>query len=154
MLESSPLLNGVAVAVVSGTLIALGFFLTKTLIASNQFEKGRTLYSQKDYPGAETAFREVLKRHPSNDVVRLLLGDTLIQQDKLDAAIAELKDLTQRSPNNLDAYLKLAEALLKQGFPNEAIATLSQAQNLRKLKDQERSYIQELLQGIEQAQNK
>lgn len=120
-----------AVVVVLGLTI-LGFFVREGIFTSNIYKKGVMLYQEKDYKGAEEAFRNVLSRHPSNDMVHLLLGDALMQQDKPEEAIAEFKELIRRTPKNVDAQLRLGTALIKQDNLDEAIAALKKARDLFK----------------------
>ncbi len=120
MVETSQQLSFLAIAVVSGSLAILAFFLWRTLTTSNLFEKGVSLYKEKDYEEAEEAFRKVVARQHSNDMVRLLLGNTLMAQDKLEEAKPVFQELIARSPKNVDAYLSLGEVLIKQGKLEEA----------------------------------
>lgn len=122
----------IAVAVVVIGLTIIGFFLREWVLTSNVYDKGIKLYQQKDYKGAETAFRNVLSRHPSNDMVSLLLGEVLMQQDKLEDAIAQWKELIERAPKNVDAHLRLGTALMKQEKVDEAISVLEKARDLFK----------------------
>ena len=120
MVETSQQVYFTAVAVVSLILATLGYFLLKTLTTSFIFQKGITLYQQRDYQGAEAAFRRVIERQRSNDMVRLLLGNTLFEQNKLDEATCVFQELIDRSPKNVDAYLRLGEILIKQGKLEDA----------------------------------
>jgi len=122
----------IAVAVVVLGLTILGFFLREWVFTSKVYEKGIKLYKEKDYKAAETAFRNVLSRHPSNDMVGLLLGEVLTQQDKLEDAIAQWQQLIDRAPKNVDAHLRLGNALIKQDKVDEAIAVLEKARDLFK----------------------
>lgn len=139
-----------AITVVVASTCLLAYFSWKTLITSNSFQKGVKLYQQKDYPGAEAAFREVIAINTTNDVVRLLLGDTLMQQDKLDEATEIFTSVTRSSPKNPDAYLRLAQALIEQEKPQEAIPNLKQARDLfqKQRKPEKAAQISEFLQKI------
>lgn len=140
----------VAVAVVVLGLTILGYFVREWISTSNGYEKGISLYKEKDYKGAEAAFRNVLSRHPSNDMVHLLLGDILMQQDKLEDATTEFQELISRAPKNVDAYLKLGTALIKQDKIEEAIAALEKARDLFKAQrnPQKADSVEQLLQEI------
>jgi TolA-binding protein len=126
MVETSQPVYFIAVAVVGISLTILGFLLWKTFATSNLFQKGLTLYKQRDYEGAEAAFRQVMKRQHSNDMVRLLLGNVLLEQDKLTEATPVFRELIERSPKNIDAYLRLGEALIKQGQVRRGDACVSE----------------------------
>jgi len=115
---------------VGAIFVALGYFLWKTLVTSNCFQKGITLYEEKDYIGAEAAFREVIALNSSNDMVRLLLGDVLLKQDKLDVAEQQFREVIGRAPKKVDAYLRLGNVLIQKQQMKEAIATLQQAKDL------------------------
>jgi tetratricopeptide (TPR) repeat protein len=130
MLESLQLSSLIAVVAVIFSIAILGYFSWKTLITSNYFQKGINLYQQKDYPGAEAAFRQVISLNSTNDVVHLLLGDSLIQQGKVDAAISEYQEVIERAPKKVDAYLRLAQAFIQQHKLQEAIAILQKASDL------------------------
>lgn len=122
----------VAAAVVGLGLTILGFFVREAITTSSNYQRGINLYQQKDYKLAEEAFRKVLSRHPSNDMVHLLLGEVLMQQDKVEESISEFKELISRTPKNVDAYLRLGSALVKQDNLEEAIAALEKARDLFK----------------------
>ena len=126
----TPQLYLLAVAVVVIGLSILGFFMREGIVTSNIYKQGVNLYQEKNYKSAEEAFRNVLSRHPSNDVVRLLLGDTLMQQDRREDALAQYRELIQRAPKNVDARVRLGTALLKQDKLEEAIATLETARDI------------------------
>ncbi len=140
----------VAVAVVVLGLTILGFFVREWVSTSNVYEKGVKLYKEKDYKGAEAAFRNVLSRHPSNDMVHLLLGDVLMQQDRLEEAIAQFRELINRAPKNVDAQLKLGTALFKQEKLEAAIAALEKTRDLYKAQrnHQKADSIEKFLQEI------
>lgn len=154
MMEN-PQIYLLAVAVVVIGLTILGFFVREGVVTSNIYKQGVKLNQEKDYKSAEEAFRNVLSRHPSNDVVRLLLGDTLMQQDKPEDAIAQYRELIQRAPKNVDAYLRLGTAQLKQEKLEEAIATLKTASDLFKAQrnTHKAEQINQLLQQISTQQS-
>jgi TolA-binding protein len=130
MLENLQIADIFAIIAVIFSVALLGYFGVKTLITSNRFQKGVNLYQQKDYQGAETAFRQVININSTNDVVRLLLGDVLKEQGKIEAATALFQEVIQRSPKNPDAYLRLANILMQQNQPEAAKANLQQAKDL------------------------
>ena len=150
MVEMPRQIYFLAAAVVVVSLTVLGFFLREAIATSNSYRHGVTLYQQRDYKGAEVAFRKVISRHPSNDMVHLLLGDALMQQDKLEEAITEFRELSRRAPKNVDAHLKLGTALVKQDKLEEAIAALQQARDLFKAQrnTQKADSVEQILQEI------
>ena len=144
-----------AIVVVGIGLTILGFFMREGVVTSNIYKQGVKLYQEKDYKGAEAAFRQVISRHPSNDVVRLLLGDVLMQQDKLEEAITQFKDLIDLAPKNVDAYLRLGMLLVKQDKLEEAIASLETARDLfiAQRQNQKAETVEQLLQEISTQQS-
>lgn len=121
-----------SVAVVAIGLTIMGWFIREGVVTASIYEQGVKLYQEKDYKGAEVAFRQTISRHPSNDAARLLLGETLMQQDKLEEALAVFQELIDRAPKNVDAYMRLGMALIRQDKIEEAIATLKQTRDLFK----------------------
>ena len=139
-----------AAGVVILGLLVLGFFVREGIVTSNIYKQGVKLYQDKDYKSAEAAFRQVISRHPSNDVVRLLLGDSLMQQDKLEDARAVFQELSDRAPKNVDARLRLGMALVKLGKLDEAVSVLEAARDLLKAQrnPQKAESVEQLLQQI------
>ncbi|HCF28457.1 MAG TPA: hypothetical protein DEV81_14940 [Cyanobacteria bacterium UBA11049] len=147
-METPPSL--IAIAVVGIGLTILGFFVREGIVTSSIYKQGVKIYQQKDYKGAEATFRQVISRHPSNDVVRLLLGDCLMQQDKLEDATAVFQELSDRAPKNVDARLRLGIALVKQDKLDEARGTLETARDLllAQRNTQKAESVEQLLQQI------
>lgn len=149
MLETSQQIYFIAAAVVGISLSILGYFLIKTIATANLFEKAVTLYKQKDYAGAETTLRRIIEGNRTNDMVRLMLGNSLLAQDQLDEAIIVFQTLIYKSPKNVDAYLRLGFALYKQGKLKEAIATLEKAKNISKPQSSDQQQIEQLIEQID-----
>ena len=150
MVETPQQIYFLAAVVVGASLLVLGLFLRESIATSKTFERGVNLYQQKDYNGAEAAFRRVISRHPSNDMVHLLLGDVLMQQDLPDEAIAQFREVIRLTPKNADAFLRLGNALSKQEKLEEAIAALEKARDLFKAQrnSQKADQIEQLLQQL------
>lgn len=140
----------IAAGVVILGLLVLGFFVREGIVTSNIYKQGVKLYQEKDYKGAEAAFRLVISRHPSNDVVRLLLGDCLMQQEKLEDATAVFQELSDRAPKNVDVRLRLGMALVKQDKLDEAVSVLETARDLllAQRNTQKAEFVEQLLQQI------
>ncbi|MFM2061930.1 MAG: hypothetical protein RLZZ507_1600 [Cyanobacteriota bacterium] len=130
MLDNSPLGNIISISFVVTSIGFLIYFAWKTLITSNLYQKGVTLFQAKDYDGAEAAFRQVIAINATNDVVRLLLGDLLNHQGKIEEAKQVFSDVINRSSKNPDAYLRLANILLLQNHREEAIKNLQTSKAL------------------------
>lgn len=130
MLETFESNDIFAITVVVSSIVLLIYFAAKTLITSNLFQKGVNLYEQKDYQGAEVAFRQVISQNSTNDVVRLFLGDVLKQQGKVAEATEYFQEVIRRSPKNPQGYLRLASVLMQQEQTETAKNNLQQAQAL------------------------
>lgn len=130
MLDTFQFTDIVAIIAVVSSIILLSYFAWKTLITSQLFQKGIDLYQQKNYEGAEAAFRKVISINSTNDVVRLFLGDVLNQQGKVEEATELFREVILRSPKNPDAYLRLANLLMQQNQQEAAKTNLEQAKNL------------------------
>ena len=144
-----------SVAVVAIGLTIMGWFIREGVVTASIYEQGIKLYQEKDYKGAEVAFRQTISRHPSNDAARLLLGDSLMQQDKIEEAIAAFQELIDRAPKNVDAYMRLGMALVRQDKLEEAIATLKTTRDLFKAQrnNHKAEQIDQLLQEISTQQS-
>jgi len=140
----------IAAAVVVVGLLTLGFFVREGIVTSSRYNQAVKLYQEKDYQGAEAAFQDVLSRHPSNDIARLLLGESLMQQGKLDDATSQFKHLITRAPKNADAQLRLGTALMKQEKLEHAIAAFTKAKELflKQKNPQKAEQIEQLLQQL------
>lgn len=152
-MELSQTSKFIAAFIVLISLSILIYLARRTIITDKYFQTGINLYQQKDLPGAEAAFRQVIAINSTNDVVHLLLGDALIQQGKVDAAIVEFQDVIKRAPKKVDAYLRLAQALMQQQKPQEAVTVLQKAQDLlqKQRRVEQAEKIQQLLQQISSA---
>jgi len=150
MVETPQPIYFLAAVVVGVSLLVLGLFLRESIATSKTFERGVNLYQQKDYNSAEGAFRQVISRHPSNDMVHLLLGDVLMQQNLPEEAIAQFREVIRLTPKNVDAYLRLGNALSKQDKLEEAIAALEKARDLFKAQrnPKKADQIEQLLQQL------
>jgi tetratricopeptide (TPR) repeat protein len=148
-MENLPLDSLAAITVISA-ISALIYFSIRTWKTNDLFQKAIAYYQQKDYQNAEKIFSQVIAINSTNDVVHLLLGDTLMQQKKVDAAIIEYQEVIKRAPKKVDAYLRLANALLIQDRQLEAINILEKSQDFlqskRQINDLEK--IQQLLEKI------
>ena len=130
-------------------IILLIYFAMKTLITSNLFQKGLDLYQQKDYENAEAVFRQVTSINVSNDVVRLLLGDSILKQGKVEEAIEQYKEVIERAPKKADAYLRLSRIYMQQDKQSEAIEYLKQAKEvLQKRQPEKAAEVGQLLEKI------
>jgi len=132
-------------------IFSLVYFSIRTWKTNNLFQQGIEFYRQEDYQNAEKAFRQVISINSTNDVVHLLLGDTLMQQNQVEAAINEYEEVIHRAPKKIDAHLRLANALLLQNEQKSAIAILTKAQDFFQSKRyaSELARLKDILQKIE-----
>ena len=139
-----------AVIVISSISLLI-YFAWKTLRTSNLFQKGLDLYKQKDYENAEAVFRQVTSINVSNDVVRLLLADSLLKQGKVEEAIDKYKEVIERAPKKADAYLRLSRIYMQQDKQSEAIEYLKQAKEvLQKRQPEKAEEVSQLLEKLSQ----
>lgn len=155
MIETSQQTYLIAAAVVGLGLTILGFIVWEGMSTSKLYRQGVALYQDKNYQAAEVAFRQVVSRHPSNDMVRLLLGDVLVQQNKLEEAINQFRELINRTSKNGDAYLRLGIALVKQDKLEDAITAIEKARDLFKAQrnPQKADQIAQLLQQMNESRS-
>lgn len=155
MVETSGQTHLIAAVVVAVSLIALAFFVWEGVTTSSLYNRGVKLYQEKDYKGAESVFIDVLSRHPSNDIARLLLGESLMGQNKLDDAVTQFNTLISRAPKNAEAQVRLATAFMKLEKLPEATQSLEKAQALFKSQrnEQKSEQIEQLLQSIFERKN-
>ncbi len=149
-MENLPL-DSLAIIIVIFTISSLIYFSIRTWRTNSLFQQGINFYQTKDYQNAEKYFRQVIAINSTNDVVHLLLGDTLMQQQQVEAAINEYEEVIHRAPKKIDAHLRLANALLLQNKQKEAIDILKQAEDYFQSKRyvNELARLKEILQKIE-----
>ncbi len=155
MVETSGQTHLIAAVVVAASLIALAFFVWEGVTMSSLYDRGVKLYQEKDYKNTESVFINVLSRHPSNDIARLLLGESLMQQNKLAAAVAQFTTLISRAPKNAEAQVRLATAFMKLEKLEDATLSLEKARDLFKSQrnEQKSEQIEQLLQSISASKN-
>lgn len=122
MLETLTLEKGIALGAIALVLASLGVLFGKTWGTSRRFQEGLRNYEASNYDEAIAAFATVIARQPSNDLARLLLGNSHAAQGDFKIAIATFEELVVRSPKNVDGYLSWGKALLCQGETDAAIA--------------------------------
>lgn len=149
MLENLQLNTIIPVIIVISSISLLIYFAVKTLRTSNLFQKGLDLYQQKDYENAEVIFGKVTEINSTNDVVRLLLADTLLKQEKVEEAIEKYQEVITRAPKKADAYLRLARIYMQQEKQSIAIEYLQKAKEvLQKRQPEKAEEVNQLLQKL------
>ncbi|NJL79562.1 MAG: tetratricopeptide repeat protein [Richelia sp. RM2_1_2] len=151
MLKNLQLDTIIPIIIVISSISLLIYFAWKTLITSNLFQKGLNFYQEKDYQNAEAVFRQVTSINSTNDVVRLLLGDTLLKQGKVEQAIEKYQEVITRAPKKVDAYLRLSRIYMQQEQKSLAIEYLQKAQEvLQKRQPEKAEEISQLLEKLNQ----
>lgn len=93
----------------------------------NLMEQARQLETAQRYQEAETLYRTILKRQPTNDDIRAALARVLSWQGSYIEATDLYRSLVQRHPNDLDFTTALARVLSWQKSTAEAKAIYEQA---------------------------
>jgi tetratricopeptide (TPR) repeat protein len=151
MLENPQINTILPVIIVISSISLLIYFAVKTLRTSNLFQKGLDLYQQKDYENASDVFGKVTEINSTNDVVRLLLGDSLLKQGKVEAAIQKYQEVIERAPKKADAYLRLSRIYMQQEKQSEAIEYLQKAKEvLQKRQPEKAEEVNQLLEKLNQ----
>jgi len=105
-----------------------------SLVPNVYLRKGSTLLKDKDFAGAEAAFKEVVALTPEDGQAYLLLGQSQLQQagklaettESLEKAAA-LGKADQANKLLSNAYLKEGQALLKANKTADAVAALEKS---------------------------
>jgi len=121
----------IALVTVVIILLVVGFFLGRSLLLANRFNQARQRFENEKYDDAVPILQKILKRQPSNDLARLLLGKSYVNQGHLAEAIASFETLTQMSPKNVDGYIELGKVYMQQGNIDNAIAQFQQATKIK-----------------------
>ena len=95
--------------------------------ASTYVEKGWSLISLGDHPGAERALLRALELSPDDPETESLLGWAQMLQEKYDEAMLTFQKVLTRQPANSLARINLGYICLKKRIFGEAIEHLSRA---------------------------
>jgi tetratricopeptide (TPR) repeat protein len=95
--------------------------------ASTFIEKGWSLISLGDYPGAVQALSKALQLSPGNVQAETLLGWAQMLNEEYDAALATFNQVLQKEPTNALARINLGYVCLKKRLFGDAIEHLSKA---------------------------
>lgn len=95
--------------------------------ASTFIEKGWSLISLGDYPGAIQALETALSLSPGEIQAESLLGWAQMLSEQYDAALQTFQAVLAREPTNSLARINLGYICLKKGIFGEAIEHLSKA---------------------------
>lgn len=97
------------------------------LNASTFIEKGWSLMSLGDHPGAEAALNRALELAPDDAQAVSLLGWSLMLQEKYDDALLHFQRVLMKEPQNSLARINVGYICLKKKIFGEAIEHLSKA---------------------------
>jgi tetratricopeptide (TPR) repeat protein len=86
-----------------------------------------SLYQARDYPAAQAAFEELLKRDPNSADLNYYLGDALLSQQQPERAALFLSKAVEADPGDLRARASLARAYVLSGRGALAIPHLQAA---------------------------
>jgi tetratricopeptide (TPR) repeat protein len=111
---------------VAATDKAIQDALAQNESAIDYFNQGLALFKQKDFKGAEAAFRKAIELDSKSVLAHTNLGVVLERQGKLEEAITEYRQAIRVDPNYAFAHTSLGYALEKQGKLEEAIAEYRQ----------------------------
>ena len=131
-------------------ILSLIYLSVKTWKTNVIFRQAINFYKAKDYANAEISFQQLITINYANDLVHLLLGDTLLRQKQLEAAIDRYQEVVKRAPKKVDAYCRLSNALIIDNQRQEAIKLLEKSQKYFQSKRQvnDLKKIQQLLKII------
>ena len=104
-----------------------GPVMADRLGASTYVEKGWSLISLGDHPGAERALHRALELSPDDPETESLLGWAQMLQEKYDEAMLTFQKVLTRQPANSLARINLGYICLKKRIFGEAIEHLSRA---------------------------
>ena len=152
MLENLQINTILPIIIVISSISLLIYFAWKTLMTSNLFQKGLNLYQEKDYKNAEVVFRKVTSMNSTNDVVHLLLADSLLNQGQVEEAVEKYQEVITRAPKKADAYLRLSRIYMQQDKQTEAIEYLQKAKEvLQKRQPEKAAEVNHLLEKLNQS---
>src|SRR5439155_704893 len=84
----------------------------------------------RDYPAAQSEFREAIRLKPDDAMAHHYLGIALRNQGKNDKAIAEYREAIRLQPNDASAHYNLGDALRQQGRTEQSMASLERGHEL------------------------
>src|SRR5262245_34562506 len=83
--------------------------------------QGKQLLDQQRYSEAIAAYREAVRRDPSDPIAQYGLGVAYSRTGADDQAIPAYREAIRLQPDNIDAYYGLGVASERQGYDNDAI---------------------------------
>jgi len=93
---------------------------------------GYIYYNKGRYVSSETAIRNALSLDPDNESYRILLGQTLSEQERYAEAYSLFSEILLDDPNNTDIWLAQFNALMGMDKIDEAATNLEIVRNMGK----------------------
>ena len=111
--------------------VALKEFLAARAVGNDSPDlwlfEGRSFYELNNYPRAEQAFQELLKKSPDNLDGYFWLANCYLRQDKPKNAVEKYEFILSRDPNHVPALTNLGISLASLGRQEEAQARFEKA---------------------------
>jgi tetratricopeptide (TPR) repeat protein len=109
--------------------------------------RARIALLRSDYPAAETAIAEAVRRAPSVPRAYGDWGDILVAKNDVEGALAKYADAHERGPRFADPLKSWGDVLAKQGHIKEALVkydeALKYAPNWKQLKAARETVVQQ-----------
>jgi tetratricopeptide (TPR) repeat protein len=109
-------------------------------------QKSDHILLRSDYPAAETAIAEAVRRAPSVPRAYADWGDILVAKNDVEGALAKYADAHERGPRFADPLKSWGDVLAKQGHIKEALVkydeALKYAPNWKQLKEARERIVQ------------
>nr|MBN2276973.1 hypothetical protein [candidate division Zixibacteria bacterium] len=93
--------------------------------ASNMLHWSEVMFSDKDYAGALTEYRNIAAIEPDFHHIMTLIGDAYFMMEQCDSSIYYFRTAINRNFIDFDAHWFLADALIKTGQPEEAVKEIT-----------------------------
>lgn len=110
-------------------LLILEKIPTKELNEKTLLIIGDIALSLKDYPKAESIYREHLRQNPEDDAIKFKLAELLSWQKKYEESIQFYREILKNHPDDIQIRRKYAMALMWMGNDSEAAVELKKTLN-------------------------
>jgi tetratricopeptide (TPR) repeat protein len=94
---------------------------------SQLVQQANALYNQRDFKGAETSLRQLIKKYPEDAFGHFQLGNVLLRQKQPEAAIKSYEEAIRLKPKYALAYNAVGVVYATQDRWNEAITEYRKA---------------------------
>ncbi len=114
------------------TLLLSILFFFSMFSQENNFEKGTTLYQQKQFVKAKPYFEKWLQTHPTDIKTQEYLGDIAGYQKQWDSSISYFEYLVKQYPKNANYHFKLGGVLALKAQASNKLKALLLVTDLKK----------------------